>query len=472
MKRAKYLTIMLYWLILSVPVSGCIIRTGNTQAPAVEITSIRKEAKDDSQAIMTEAELQSQMMSFADRFLSLILQGFEDFDELSPPLQQRRIIQRNAVYSVTSAITIAAESDPDVALLDMVVMVTLGHSIYEEHWLPQLGALVASMERGFRKAEADVWQIAAQLLQPDQQAELLTMIQEWRRDNPEELAFSYVRFSDFAAKRRKAALSRAGDPKGLFQSVEVATKQVKDIKLLAERGMFLATRMPLLTGFFMDTSLSQVFTNPQVKGTLSDLHRISTVSERMAEVAEQLPTMIDRERHAIVEQTFAKLTAEREAAINQVMDRLAEERKNTIEEFLAEETRLKGLFTVIKETLTEGNNLVVSTNSLAEQLNVGATPESSEPFDINDYKETLRAATETATQLNSLLGEANRLLNAPGWKNLLPQLEKTIDRVGAEGGEVVDHTFIRGVFIVLIWLSGYFLARLALQYLAKRRSKS
>ena len=203
MKRAKYLTIMLYGLILSVSVSGCIGRTGTTQAPAVEITSIRKEAKEDPRIIMTEAELQSEMMSFADRFASIILQSLEDFDELSPPFEQRRIIQRNGVYSVASAITIAAESDPDVALLDMVVMITLGHSIYEEHWLPLLGAQVVSMERGFRKAEADVWQIAAKLLRPDQQAELLAMIQEWRRDNPEQLAFSYVRFSDFAAKRRK-----------------------------------------------------------------------------------------------------------------------------------------------------------------------------------------------------------------------------------------------------------------------------
>jgi hypothetical protein len=154
------------------------------------------------------------------------------------------------------------------------------------------------------------------------------------------------------------------------------------------------------------------------------------------------------------------------------MDRLAEERKNTIEEFLAEETRLTGLLTVIKETLTAGNNLVVSTNSLAGQLNLGAPPESSEPFDINDYKETLRAATGTVTQLNLLLDKTNRLLNSPGWKDLPHQLDNTIDRVGAEGGEVVDHTFIRGMFLLLIWLTGYFLARLALQYLAKRRSKS
>jgi hypothetical protein len=118
----------------------------------------------------------------------------------------------------------------------------------------------------------------------------------------------------------------------------------------------------------------------------------------------------------------------------------------------------------------EGSNLVVATNSLTKQLNLGASPESSEPFDINDYKETLREATGTVTQLNSLVGEANRLLNSPGWENLLPQLENTIGRVGKESDEVIDHTFVRGIFLLLIWLVGYFLIRFALYYFTTKRS--
>jgi hypothetical protein len=449
-----FLPIFLFPILISA-VSGCAIKTTSPKTRTVEITSIREEVKEDSRKIMTEAELQSQVMSFADRFASRILQGYEDFDELSPPFEQRRIIERNAVYSVTAAFTIAAESEPDVALLDMVVMVTLGHSIYEEYWLPKLGAPIASMERALRKSEDDIWKIAAKLLQPDQQAELLAIIQEWRQNNPEDLAFSYVRFHDFAGKRRQSSLSRSGDPNGLLQSVEIATKQVEDVKLLAERGMFLATRMPLLTGFFLDTSLSQVFTNPGVQDTLTSLHTLSEASERMVGVAEQLPFMVARER---------------EASINQAMDRLAEERKKTIEEFLAEETRLKGILSLLKETLMEGSNLVVATNSLTKQLNLGASPESSEPFDINDYKETLREATGTVTQLNSLVGEANRLLNSPGWENLLPQLENTIGRVGEESDKVIDHTFVRGIFLLLIWLVGYLLARFALYYFTTKRS--
>ena len=164
------------------------------------------------------------------------------------------------------------------------------------------------------------------------------------------------------------------------------------------------------------------------------------------------------------------IARERGALINQAMDRLAEERKKTIEEFLAEETRLKGILSLLKETLMEGSNLVVATNSLTKQLNLGASPESSEPFDINDYKETLREATGTVTQLNSLVGEANRLLNSPGWENLLPQLENTIGRVGEESDGVIDHTFVRGVFLIMIWLVCYFLARFALYYFTTKKS--
>ena len=76
----------------------------------------------------------------------------------------------------------------------------------------------------------------------------------------------------------------------------------------------------------------------------------------------------------------------------------------------------------------------------------------------------------SVTQLNSLVGEANRLLNSPGWENLLPQLENTIGRVGEESDKVIDHTFVRGVFLLLIWLVGYLLARFALYYFTTKRS--
>jgi hypothetical protein len=47
---------------------------------------------------------------------------------------------------------------------------------------------------------------------------------------------------------------------------------------LAERGMFLATRLPLLTGLFADAWLSQLLVNPDVKEMRADIHQFSAVS--------------------------------------------------------------------------------------------------------------------------------------------------------------------------------------------------
>ena len=53
-------------------------------------------------------------------------------------------------------------------------------------------------------------------------------------------------------------------------------------------------------------------------------------------------------------------------------------------------------------------------------------------------------------------------------RGLLPQLVDTVDRVGQEGEELIDHTFRQGVVLILIWFVVYVLARLAHQVLGKR----
>ena len=42
--------------------------------------------------VMTEVELQSELMSFADRFASIITQALEDFETLNPRPQSRQVI--------------------------------------------------------------------------------------------------------------------------------------------------------------------------------------------------------------------------------------------------------------------------------------------------------------------------------------------------------------------------------------------
>jgi hypothetical protein len=143
-------------------------------------------------------------MSFADRFFTKLVQAFKDYDAKSPPPQNRRIVLTDTTYAMASAFTIAAETNPTVALLDMLAMVTLGRIIYEQHWQKIWGSEIHPIFFGFHKAEVDIWEIASTILQPMQQRELRLVIKKWRKNHPGVNVFSHIRFSDFAAERKKS----------------------------------------------------------------------------------------------------------------------------------------------------------------------------------------------------------------------------------------------------------------------------
>ena len=63
---------------------------------------------------MTEVELQSELMSYADRFASIITQSLGDFKTLKPSPRARQVTLSDLVYSISSVYTIADELNPQV----------------------------------------------------------------------------------------------------------------------------------------------------------------------------------------------------------------------------------------------------------------------------------------------------------------------------------------------------------------------
>ena len=74
-------------------------------------------------------------------------------------------------FSLHQAFLIAAESDPDVALLDMLSMVTLGRIFFEEEGPSRYGKMVVPVIEGYRKAEADIRKVATIVLTPESDAQ-------------------------------------------------------------------------------------------------------------------------------------------------------------------------------------------------------------------------------------------------------------------------------------------------------------
>ena len=437
--------------------------------------------------VMTEIELQSELMSYADRFASIITQSFEDYENLKPTPQARQFVLSDLVYSISSVYTIAAEPNPQVAMLDMAAVTTLGRIIYQDNIRRKYGKSIEVMVAGFKQVEKDIYRVVAKVLTETQQDELRQLILIWRKNNPEKVVYNYLRFSDFALQRRTSTLVKMVQSGGFFKSIKEATQQVEETRMLAERGIFLGTRLPLLTGNFAELWVSQLLVSPETSKILADIHTFSTVSERLATVAEQMPDKVMKDisklqnqfynqvmtdlyqwRDITLDKVMAKVAIEREAFIDQFMDRLWGDHKSAVESLLKDEQRLTTLVEELRKTVEGSNNLLLTINTLTDKFNVGAPspePKDSKPFDIKEYQDTI-------AEMTTLVESTNKLVGTVGLEKLLPELVKAIDQVSHEGEEIIDHSFRQGIFLILIAMGAYVAARLIYNFLNKKLIES
>ncbi len=266
-----------------------------------------------------ETALQSSVMSFADRMAAILLTAFERYDKRNPAPHNRNQVLSIVVYSLWNAYIIASESDPDIALLDMVSMVTLGRIIFEEQGIKIFGPDVKPILEGFRKAEGDIRGVAVLVLDATQIDQLMALIKRWRKANPEVTHFPFVRFSNFAADRRESKLERDEAPDGLIDSVEAATQQAEEMRLLAERGLYLGTRMPQLASLFAELWSARL---------AQDI-----ATERQDAIA-QLKDAIQTERQATIDDLMTGVTTERRKTIAQMASVLKSERQAIIADFM------------------------------------------------------------------------------------------------------------------------------------------
>jgi hypothetical protein len=119
----------------------------------VSCASAKKPVEPSDFIKVNETELQSRVMRFVDRMPAILLTAFARYDKTKPATPNRNQVLSIVVYSLWNAYIIASESDPDIALLDMISMVTLGRIVFEEQGIPTFGPSVQSIVTGFRKAE-------------------------------------------------------------------------------------------------------------------------------------------------------------------------------------------------------------------------------------------------------------------------------------------------------------------------------
>ena len=208
------------------------------------------------------------------------------------------------------------------------------------------------------------------------------------------------------------------------------------------------------------------------KSVLSDLHTISTLSERALVVAEEMPDTIAEKQLVIVddvmeqvvslrddtvERVMEQVSLERETAIRQLLDGVAEERANTIRDLSGEEKRLTGLVAELRSAIQEGSELLAATQQLSDSLNLAEAE-----FDFDLYRDTFAQVAVAAGELRGLVESTESVLASEKTDQLIPHLSAAIDRVENEVEELVSHTFWQVLLLILIWAGAYVGAKLLL----------
>ncbi|OWY71429.1 hypothetical protein B7486_12655 [cyanobacterium TDX16] len=222
-----------------------------------------------------------------------------------------------------------------------------------------------------------------------------------------------------------------------------------------------------------------------VKSTLTSMAKISESSERLATVAEKLPEDLRRELSSVVEEIDAR-QAEIQGTLKEARE-LSERIESAGRSVAAAGDAWSGTAKSIEDMVasfrshptapgdergTVSDSTVHSEAATDNGLESTASASQPAPYDINDYRRTAEALTETATRLQGLVADLRSLDNDGPVTRRLTEVSGEAKQVllesEAAADRVTDRAAWRGVQLILL----LFTCMVAYRFLSVRLIRS
>jgi hypothetical protein len=273
--------------------------------------------------------------------------------------------------------------------------------------------------------------------------------------HPDVRAVDFMRLTKLGSARQVQTLIDAGRPGGMLAPVKEANRELEEMRLLAERLTFLATRMQLLVSLQLEMALTKVAVQPEFRQLLDDSQTFAEVSDRFAEAFAALVT---------------DLPEERRAAIDQVLNGLSAEREQIMVDLTAEDGDLRPTLGDFRDTFEAGQELAerldqaaISIDRMIERI---LADEPVRPFDIMDYRAIVNEATLTVREVQRVLESIERILGSAVTDEELNMILKGANRLEDEVvDDIIDRAFFRGVALIVIFFGVLALYRLLMRRL-------
>jgi hypothetical protein len=432
-------------LVLIVQLAGCTLID--------QYSPSKRAARKQAQQLQS---LQLTVMRFADEFVGRTGQAIMNAQTDTESPEDRLLTQNWRVQQATAAYTIASGPNPLGNAVDMVSLVALNRMMLEEPWVTdRFGARIKPVQETYQRLETDAWNILEPVLSEEQIARLKEIMARWRADHPEVRSVSYVHFQDLADSVGAGQSGGGAQGGGLFSmlgidpfsSLDPAVREISQSRALAERTIYYLQRAPQLLDMQIVRLTYQFAVMPESKAMLADARRISLVGSASDQLVQTLPSLLDRQREALIAQL--------------------------VEVLKQESASVSALTTNLRSTLEAGTDTakaVHGTLDVVERITgqftgKPATPaaEKGPPFDIRNYTEMLREATAASRELDELAQHTD---------SLLPVLRVATQDTASRVDGILNHLFWLAVLLVLVATATVLLAALAYRRLVARDRRS
>ena len=413
----------------------------------------KREARKQAQQLQS---LQLTVMRFADEFVGRTGQAIASAQSDSESPEDRLLTQNWRVQQATAAYTIASGPNPLGNAVDMVSLVALNRMMLEETWVTdRFGARIKPVQETYQRLETDAWNILDPVLSDAQIARLKEIMARWRADHPEVRTVSYVHFQDLADS--VGAGQSGGDAQGgglfsmlgidPFSSLDPAVREISQSRALAERTIYYLQRAPQLLDMQIVRLTYQFAVMPESRALLADAQRVSLLGSASDQLVQTLPSLLDRQREALITQLVGVLQQE-SASVSALTTNL----RSTLEAGTDTATAVHGTLDVV-ERIT------------GQFTGKPATPaaEKGPPFDIRNYTEMLREATAASRELDALAQRTD---------SLLPVLRVATQDTASRVDGILNHLFWLAVLLILVATATVLLAALAYRRLVARDRRS
>ena len=418
------------------------------------LKELSPEARREAEITARLQQLQAQNMRFADEYVSRLVQAGRSTEASLTDPEQRFLVSGWLLAQANTVYIDASGENAVIGTVDLIALATLSRMVMEDWAREQAPMQAAPLVAVHRELEASAWQLADQVLNPKQQDDLRRVLTEWRAKNPDVRNAPFIRFKEFATLnpgsgdgQRKVNLP--GSLMGIvgldpMAGIDPAVRQIEQSRLLAERAVFYAQRVPILIDLQLDRSLNRLAAGPGSQKLQRQGASLTDSAARFASVAEALPGTLASEREALIEQMSSMLT----------------QQEATLTPMLAE---LRSALEAGHVAATSVDAAVRSIDAMVGRFEHKPGEPRGRPFDVTEYGRAAADIAQAADRLQVLLASAD---------TKAPQFARAFASGAAEGRALVDYLFVRVAWLIALFCVGLLATLLLYRWLAPRIART